>query len=87
MPNKLGRALINFYYKHSPFMANLIAKHKALKTAVRISLLPIVAISYSILHFSPKITAAVLFFIFVLFIFSVWQHRRNLNLIGEEQKK
>jgi len=52
MPTKLGRMLVGFYYKNSPFFADLIAKHKALKVVARINLLPFVVFSYLLSHFS-----------------------------------
>jgi hypothetical protein len=82
MPSKLGRALVNLYYKYSPSAAEFITKHKALKAAVRINLLPFVALSYSVLHFGPVITAAILLFIFVLPVFLVLSHRRKKRTIA-----
>jgi len=66
MPNKLGRLLVYFYYKYSPFIEELITKHKALKATVRITLLPVIAFSYSMLYLGPVITAVMLVFIFAL---------------------
>ena len=71
MPCKIGRKLVNVYYKYSPFFAHFIAKHKALKIVVQINLLPIIAFSYSMLHLGPIVTAVVLIFIFALTIFIV----------------
>jgi len=79
MPNKLGRAMVNIYYKYSPWAADLISKHKVLKVVVRISLLPLIAISYSALHFGSLITFAVLIFIFVLPVFFIWRCQRKLR--------
>jgi uncharacterized delta-60 repeat protein/uncharacterized repeat protein (TIGR02543 family) len=78
-PFKLGRKIVDIYYKYSPFVANIIEKHKALKVMVRISLLPFIVISYSILHFGPIITTAALIFIFMLPAFSVWRYQRKLR--------
>lgn len=64
--NKLGRKLVKLYYKYSPPLANIIAKHKPLKIAVRISLLPLVAFGYSIVYFGPIKT----FTLGSLFVFS-----------------
>ena len=76
MPSRFGRLLVDSYYKYSPFVANFIAKHKALKVVVRISLMPIIAFSYSMVHFGLVITAVMLIFIFVLPIFFIWFYRR-----------
>ena len=81
MPTKLGRALVYFYYKHSPFVANSIAKHKGLKVAVRINLLPLIALSYSMLHFGPVITTIMLLFIFSLSILPILFCRRKMSRI------
>jgi uncharacterized delta-60 repeat protein len=77
MPNKPGRMLVYIYYKYSPIIAELIAKHKVLKVTVRIYLLPLVAFSYSIVHFGPIITSVILVFIFVLPLFLIvfWRKR------------
>lgn len=66
IPSKLGSKLVSFYYKYSPFVADFITKHRVLKVAVRISLMPLVAFSYSILHFGPIMTVIILVFIFLL---------------------
>jgi len=80
MPGKLGRMLVNFYYKHSPLVADFIARNKALKVVVRISLLPLVAFSYSLLHFGPIIAAVILILIFALSIFFAWSYRRRIKI-------
>jgi uncharacterized repeat protein (TIGR02543 family) len=79
IPTKVGRAFVNLYYKYSPFAADLIAKHKALKVVVRVSLLPLVAFSYSLLHFGPIITAVMPLFIFGLPIFLTLFFRRKMR--------
>jgi len=79
MPSKFGRVLVNFYYKHSPFVSDFTAKHKVLKFAARISLLPLIAFSYSILHFGPIITGIMLVFIFALPTFLISFFRRKLR--------
>jgi len=81
MPSKSGRALVNLYYKYSPFVAELITKHKTLKAAVKINLLPLVAFSYSMLHFGPLITVVMLVFVFVLPVFLIlFLRRKQLRL-------
>jgi len=79
MPTKLGRMLVGFYYKNSPFFSDLIAKHKVLKIMARFSLLPVVVFSYSMLHFGPIITVVLLVFIFILPIFLILFFRRRLS--------
>jgi acyl-CoA thioesterase I len=56
MPNKIGRAFVNAYYRYSPPMADLIANHDALRAIVRWSLLPLVGLSWMLLHFGAAPT-------------------------------
>jgi hypothetical protein len=79
MPSKLGSKLVGLYYKYSPLVADLIARHKVLKIAVRINLLPLVLLSYSMLYFGPTITTVMLLFIFALPIFLISFFRRKLR--------
>ena len=79
--SKLGCKLVDLYYKYSPFAAELITKHKVLKVAFRINILPLVAFSYAMLHFGPAITAVMLVFIFMLPIFLISFFRRKLRRI------
>jgi hypothetical protein len=66
MPSKFGRKIVSFYYKYSPFVADVISKNKILKAAVRQHLLPLVAFSYAMVHLGPMITALILIFVFIL---------------------
>jgi uncharacterized delta-60 repeat protein len=82
LPSKLGRTLVDLYYKYSPSVAELIAKNKALRVMVRINLLPFVALSYSMLHFGPVITMVMLLFIFLIPIFFIrFQRRKTRSLV------
>lgn len=87
MPGKLGRALVDFYYKNSPFAADLIAEHKLLRAAARLNLIPFVALSYSMLHFGPIITAFMLLFIFAIPIFFVRLYKRKANIFHAKIRK
>jgi len=79
MSSKLGRKLIDLYYEYSPFAADFIAKHKVLRVAVRTVLLPLIAFSYSMIHFGPIITVVMLVFVFVLSVFLISFFRRKLR--------
>jgi len=81
MDKKLGRLLVDLYYKYSPFLANLIAKYKSLKVVARINLLPVIAFSYLMLHFGPVITIIMLVLIFALSVFVISFFRRKLRRI------
>ena len=78
--SKLGRALVDFYYKNSPFAADLIAEHKLLRAAARLNLIPLVAFSSCMLHFGPIITASVLLFIFAIPTFIVGLYKRKTDI-------
>jgi len=53
LPNPLGRALVDLYYKISPPMAEFITEHPSLKPIVRAGLLPAVAMSAAFANVSP----------------------------------
>jgi hypothetical protein len=82
LPSRLGRTLVDLYYKYSPSAAELITKNIALRIVVRINLLPFVALSYSMLHFGPVITAVLLLFIFLIPIFLIRFQRRKARSIA-----
>ena len=51
--NRLGKRFVDFYYKYSPPAANFIAEHVNLKAMVRVSLVPVVGISWIALKLGP----------------------------------
>lgn len=77
LKNSVGRSFVRFYYEVSPPIANYIKGHESLKTAVRIGLMPLVAISYSALHFGPVITLTMLVVVLVIPIFLFPFYRRR----------
>jgi len=68
MPNGFGRKFVELYYRYSPSIAGFIARHKLLKVAVRINLLPLIVFSSLMVHFGPVATAVVLVFMLVFLI-------------------
>ena len=66
MENKIGRACVDLYYRYSPWIADVISKHKPLKVAVRLHLLPLVAFSFSMIYLGPVMTAVLVVFVFGL---------------------
>ncbi|MBU1162056.1 MAG: hypothetical protein KKF96_05820 [Proteobacteria bacterium] len=61
MPYKIGRAFVNAYYRHSPPVADYIADHANLRTMVRCSLIPLLGLSWLLLHFGVAPTLLFLF--------------------------
>lgn len=76
---QFGRKFISTYYRYSPPVAAFIEKHETLKTAVRIGLLPLVAVSYAMLHFGPTLTLTIILFLLIPPIFLVSFHRSRLR--------
>ena len=79
LPCALGRIFVRTYNKYSPSLAQFIAKHEMLKVAVRISLLPLVVVSYSMLQFGPVITLTMLVVLLMLGIVLVSFYRRKVR--------
>ena len=75
--NKLGRTLINLYYKYSPSIANTIAENKPLKVFVRINLIPFIIISYAMLHLGLTINIVTFFCIVVFSAFTILFFQRR----------
>jgi len=76
IPNRIGRTFVKAYYKYSPPMADFIAKHDSLRTMVRISLLPVVGVSWIALKIGPVSTVALMLIFISCFVGLVWFRRR-----------
>ncbi|HAR98103.1 MAG TPA: hypothetical protein DCS11_04240 [Syntrophus sp. (in: bacteria)] len=79
LSNDLGRMFVNFYYAHSPRIASVIADHEVLKAAVRVALLPAIAVSYAMLQFGAgwSLLALSLMFGGVIWAAAVIRRRRS----------
>ena len=62
LTNNIGKAFVKFYYKYSLSMANFIAEHATLRVIVRVSLLPVVGISWLAMKIGPVSTMALMLF-------------------------
>ena len=82
-----GRMFVNLYYKYSPSIADFIAKHRASKFVVRVSLLPLVALSYSMLRLGPILTAVIVIFIFTIPVPLIFLYRKIKRRLSNIQKK
>jgi len=76
---QFGRKFISTYYKYSPPVAHFISKHETLRAVVRIGLLPLIAVSYAMLHFGPTLTLTIILFLLIPPIFLVSFHRSRLR--------
>jgi subtilisin family serine protease len=65
--SSIGKSLVNLYYKYSPPLADFIAGHNYLKIFVRLSLLPLVGISWLALKLGPLFTISLM----ALFVFGL----------------
>jgi len=78
LSSTIGHMFVKAYYQYSPPVADFIAKHKALKAAARMGLLPMVAFCYSALHFGLAVTTCGLLIIFMPLIFLVLVYKRRV---------
>lgn len=62
VPNRFGKSFVDFYYKYSPPAANFIAEHVNLRAMVRVSLVPVVGISWIALKIGPGTTVLLVLF-------------------------
>ena len=78
LTNPLGQALVDFYYRVSPPMAEFITDHPSLKPIVRVGLVPAVAMSAVVVNFTlaEKITVAGLLAL-VSVALAIWATRRR----------
>ncbi|MEA1946583.1 MAG: CFI-box-CTERM domain-containing protein [Thermodesulfobacteriota bacterium] len=74
--NTVGKIFVRLYYTYSPPMADFIAKHDSLRTMVRISLLPVVGVSWIALKIGLVSTVALMLIFISCFVGFVWFRRR-----------
>jgi len=65
LTNKAGRALVSCYYRYSPSLADIIKESEALKSMTRVVLMPIIGISYVMVH-TPPIQQALYIFLMLI---------------------
>jgi subtilisin family serine protease len=73
--NSIGKSFVNFYTQHSPAAADFIAGHDILRMFVRVSLLPLVGMSWVALKFGPAFTL----FLMLLLSFCLIRLARHLK--------
>jgi hypothetical protein len=68
MPHSVGRAFVKAYYRYSPPVADFIADHETVRMVIRWSLLPLIGLSWMLLHFGAAPTGL----LFVLMSTTLW---------------
>jgi hypothetical protein len=76
LTNSLGKGFVKAYYTYSPPIADFISKDDNLRTLVRLSLLPVVGISWISVKIGPAPTVTLMLFFISCFIGIVWFKRR-----------
>ena len=72
----IGKGFVRLYYAYSPPIAEFIAKHDSLRAMVRISLLPVVGVSWVALKIGPVSTVALMLIFISCFVGLVSFRRR-----------
>jgi alpha-tubulin suppressor-like RCC1 family protein len=78
LTNPVGQALVDFYYKVSPPMAEFITEHPSLKPIVRAGLVPAVAMSTVAVNTTPAEKAAIVGLVALVSVaLAIWAKRRR----------
>jgi hypothetical protein len=65
IPTYIGNKIVNFYYKHSPPIADYLRQHPVAKTAMMYALIPVTGIAYLAMKVQPAIFLIALIFMLV----------------------
>lgn len=85
LTNEVGRAFVDFYYKHSPPLAGIIAESELLKSLTRVLLMPVVGISYIAFYTTP-IQQVLFTFLILIAALGVWLFVRRYRMVKAAQK-
>jgi hypothetical protein len=77
LTNPVGRALVAFYYKTSPPIAQFIAEHPSLKPIVRAMLVPALAMSTIVVNNGVTLPLIVLGLVLIAVALAIWATRRR----------
>ena len=78
LESSIGKAFVNVYYKYSPPIADFIAKHGIFRAAVRLSLLPLMGMSWVALKLGLLPIMALMFFCTFGFIgIAIFRRKKN----------
>lgn len=65
IPTHMGKKIVDFYYRHSPPIADYLRKHPVAKTAMRYALIPVTGVAYVAMKVHPAIFLIALIFMLV----------------------
>jgi hypothetical protein len=78
LTNPLGQALVDFYYRVSPPIAEFITEHPSLKPIVRVGLMPAVAMGSIVVNTNPAEKIAIVgLIILVLVAVAIWTAKQK----------
>ena len=78
LTNSVGQRFVDIYYRYSPDLAGLIARHDTLKVATRVALMPVVGISFLMLQSGISWpTAGLMALLFMVMAFGGVYHLRR----------
>ena len=84
LTNPIGRCFVDMYYTCSPPVADFIAKHANLRAMVRVSLLPVVAVSWVALNLGPVPALAFMLLLLAFISATVVVLFRKIRLRGHK---
>ena len=79
LQNSIGKGFVGLYYTYSPPIADFIAEHDSMRAFVRISLLPVVGMSWVVLKVGPLSTLAMVLFFSIGMVGLVRIRRKNVK--------
>jgi hypothetical protein len=77
--NALGKGFVRSYYTYSPPIADFISKHDHLRTIVRVSLLPVVGMSWIALKLGLSVTTGLMLFFSIGMIGLISLRRKRIK--------
>ena len=83
LANAPGRAFVRFYYSNSPAAARFLERHDRVKPFVRLSLLPVIGISYLFINGFGALVV-ILFALIPITVLMIFRNRRRSRSVPQE---